>query len=43
MSMVTVKSLFQLAGRQATGLLASVFELMQGELPVPDHSRVLGA
>ncbi|MGR3280777.1 transposase, partial [Acaryochloris marina NIES-2412] len=40
MSVVTIKNLFQLAGRQATGLLASLFELMQLELPVPDHSTV---
>jgi hypothetical protein len=40
MSVVTLKSLFQLAGRQASGFLASLFELMQVELPVPDHSTV---
>ena len=40
MSVVTVKSLFRLAGRQATGLMASLFELMQVKLPVPDHSTV---
>jgi Transposase DDE domain len=40
MSVLTVKSLFRLAGRQATGLIASLFELMQVELPVPDHSTV---
>jgi hypothetical protein len=40
MSVLTVKSLFGLAGRQATGLIASVFELMQVELPVLDHSTV---
>ncbi|UJB68738.1 IS5 family transposase [Acaryochloris sp. 'Moss Beach'] len=40
MSVVTIKNLFQLAGRQATGLLASLFELMRLELPVPDHSTV---
>jgi hypothetical protein len=40
MSVLTVKSLFCLAGRQATGLIASLFELMQVELSVPDHSTV---
>jgi hypothetical protein len=40
MSVLTVKNLFRLAGRQATGLIASLFELMQVELPVPDHSTV---
>jgi hypothetical protein len=35
MSVLTVKNLFRLAGRQATGLIASLFELMQVELPVP--------
>jgi hypothetical protein len=39
-SVVTMKSLFHLAGRQASGLMASVFELMSIELPVPDHSTV---
>jgi hypothetical protein len=40
MSVLTVKNLFRLAGRQATGLMASLFELMQVKLPVPDHSTV---
>lgn len=40
MSVLTVKSLFRLAGRQATGLLGSLFELMQVKLPVPDHSTI---
>lgn len=40
MSVVTLKSLFQLGGRQSSGFLASLFELMQVELPVPDHSTV---
>lgn len=38
--MVNLKSLFGLAGRQTSGLMASLFELMQVELPVPDHSTV---
>lgn len=36
----TLKSLFHLAGRQAQGFVESLFELMQLELPVPDHSTV---
>jgi hypothetical protein len=40
MSMVHLKSLFRLGGRQTSGLMASLFELMQVELPVPDHSTV---
>jgi hypothetical protein len=39
-SVLTMKSLFQLAGRQASGLMTSLFELMHVELPVPDHSTV---
>jgi hypothetical protein len=40
LSVLTVKSVFHLAGRQASGFVASVFELMGVELPVPDHSTV---
>jgi hypothetical protein len=40
MSVLTVKSVFDLAGRQASGFVASVFKLMGVELPVPDHSTV---
>ncbi|MEM6614638.1 MAG: IS5 family transposase [Cyanobacteria bacterium P01_C01_bin.72] len=36
----TIKSIFGLAGRQAQGFVESVFELMQVNLPVPDHSTV---
>lgn len=36
----TLKSIFHLAGRQAQGLVESLFELMRIELPVPDHSTV---
>jgi hypothetical protein len=40
LSVLTVKSVFDLAGRQASGFVCSVFELMGVELPVPDHSTV---
>ncbi len=36
----TVKSLFNLAGRQAEGFLESLFDLMLIDLPVPDHTTV---
>ncbi len=36
--MVSLKSLFHLAGRQTSGLMASLFELMQVELPRPRPS-----
>lgn len=39
-TMSTIKSIFGLAGRQAQGFVESVFELMQINLPVPDHSTV---
>jgi IS5 family transposase len=39
-TMATLKVLFHVAGRQAEGLLASVFELMGVRLPVPDHSTL---
>ena len=39
-TMSTVKSVFSLAGRQLQGFIESVFELMQIDLPVPDHSTV---
>lgn len=35
-----LKSVYSLAGRQATGLVTSIFELMQVALPVPEHSTV---
>ena len=38
--MLSLKSLFGLAGRQTSGLMASLFDLMQVELSVPDHSTV---
>jgi hypothetical protein len=39
-SVVVIKSLFNLGGRQATGFIGSIFALMGVELPVPDHSTV---
>jgi hypothetical protein len=39
-TVATLKSLFRLAGRQAQGLVESLFQLMQISLPVPDHSTV---
>jgi len=39
-TMATVKFVFHQAGRQTTGLIASVFELMKIGLPVPDHSTL---
>ena len=39
-TMSTVKSVFCLAGRQTQGFIESVFELMQIDLAVPDHSTV---
>lgn len=39
-TMSTIKSIFSLAGRQAQGFVESVFELMNLNLPVPDHSTV---
>lgn len=35
-----LKNVFRLAGRQAQGFLESLFELMDIDLPVPDHSTV---
>jgi hypothetical protein len=39
-TVATLKSLFRLAGRQAQGLVESLFQLMHLTLPVPDHSTV---
>lgn len=39
-TLVIIKSLYHLGGRQATGFVASVFALMGLELPVPDHSTI---
>jgi Transposase DDE domain len=37
LTMLSLKSLFGLAGRQTSGLMASLFDLMQVKLSVPDH------
>ena len=39
-AVVTMKSLYGLAGRQAVGFVASIFELMGVKLAVPDHSTL---
>lgn len=37
-TVVMMKSIYGLAGRQAAGFVTSLFELMRVELAVPDHS-----
>lgn len=39
-TMAMVKAVFRQAGRQTSGLVKSMFELLKIELPVPDHSTV---
>jgi hypothetical protein len=39
-TMAMLKALFHQTGRQTEGFLASVFELMGVDLPVPDHSTL---
>ena len=39
-TVISIKSIFKLAGRQAVGLVKSVFELMSIDLAVPDHSTL---
>jgi hypothetical protein len=39
-AMASVKFVFHQAGRQTSGLVASIFQLMGVDLPVPDHSTV---
>lgn len=39
-TVLTMKSVFHLAGRQAVGFVESVFELMQFDLAVPEHSTL---
>jgi hypothetical protein len=39
-TMAMLKALFHQGGRQTEGFLASVFELMGVDLPVPDHSTL---
>lgn len=38
--MSTLKAVYRLAGRQCQGFMESVFELMEIELPVADHSTL---
>ena len=38
--MATLQALYGLAGRQTEGFLASIFALMQLQVPVPDHSTL---
>jgi hypothetical protein len=40
LTMATVKAVYRLAGRQCQGFLESIFELMDIELSVPDHSTL---
>ncbi|MEX0272144.1 IS5 family transposase [Leptolyngbyaceae cyanobacterium UHCC 1019] len=40
MTMATVKAVYRLAGRQCQGFLESIFELMDIEWSVPDHSTL---
>lgn len=40
MTMATLKAVYHLAGRQCQGFVASLFELMAIDLPVPDHSTL---
>ena len=39
-TVVTMKSIYGLAGRQAVGFVASLFKLMQVDLSVPEHSTL---
>jgi hypothetical protein len=39
-AMASMKFVFSQAGRQTCGLVASIFQLLKVELPVPDHSTV---
>ncbi len=39
-TMATLKAVFHQAGRQSTGLMKSIFELMKIDLSVPDHSTI---
>ena len=39
-TMATVKAVYRLAGRQCQGFLESIFESIDIELPVPDHSTL---
>jgi transposase len=39
-TVVTLKAVYGLAGRQSQGFVSSIFEMMGIDLPVPDHSTV---
>jgi hypothetical protein len=39
-TMATIKAVYHLAGQQCQGFLESIFELMEIDLPVPDHSTL---
>lgn len=39
-TVVMIKSVYKLAGRQAVGLVKSVFKLLAVDLAVPDHSTL---
>ena len=39
-TVLSIKAIYKLAGRQAVGFVTSVFELMQLDLDVPDHSTL---
>src|SRR5262245_272087 len=39
-AMASVKFVFHQAGRQTSGLIASIFQLLKVSLPVPDHSTL---
>jgi hypothetical protein len=40
LTMATLKAVYRLAGRQCQGFVESIFELMEIDLPVPDHSTL---
>ena len=40
MTMATLKAVYRLAGRQCKGFVESIFELMEIDLPVPEHSTL---
>ncbi len=39
-TMATLKAVYRLAGRQCQGFVESIFELMEIDLSVPDHSTL---
>jgi hypothetical protein len=40
MTMATLKAVYRLAGRQCQGFVGSLFDLMEIDLAVPDHSTL---